>query len=170
MRPASSILSSPLLLLLYAKILRAHRCARNEEACSPINPFRTAVPFGDKTTLNLTGLSPERDCGSKRVNRKNCWAGLRLGANPYAYASSTAQMASRTSSTKMMQQHIAMQSGRWAMLCDAIIMDSKGTTRTFCECEKTERNDKKKTKRRMEKEEKPAVKPRQRVSATLPGI
>ena len=34
-----------------------------------LNPFRTAVPFGDKTTWNLTGLSPERDCGSKRVNR-----------------------------------------------------------------------------------------------------
>ena len=38
------------------------------DSSSPINPFRTAVPFGDKTTLNLTGLSPERDCGSKRVN------------------------------------------------------------------------------------------------------
>ena len=33
----------------------------------PINPFGTAVPFGDKTTWNLTCLSPERDCGSKRV-------------------------------------------------------------------------------------------------------
>ena len=33
-----------------------------------LNPFRTAVLFGDKTTWNLSGLSPKRDCGSKRVN------------------------------------------------------------------------------------------------------
>ena len=32
-----------------------------------VNPFRTAVPFGDKTTWNLTGLSPERDCRSKTI-------------------------------------------------------------------------------------------------------
>ena len=38
--------------------------------CGALNPFRTAVPFGDKTPLNLAGLSPERDCGSKRVNVK----------------------------------------------------------------------------------------------------
>ena len=29
------------------------------------NPFRTAVPLGDK---NSSGLSPKRDCGSKGVN------------------------------------------------------------------------------------------------------
>ena len=33
-----------------------------------VNPFRTAVPFWGQTTWNLTGLSPKRDCGSKRVN------------------------------------------------------------------------------------------------------
>ena len=34
-----------------------------------INPFRTAVPFWGQTTWTLNGLSPKRDCGSKRVNR-----------------------------------------------------------------------------------------------------
>ena len=35
----------------------------------PGNPFRTtAVPFWGQTTWNLTGLSPKRDGGSKRVN------------------------------------------------------------------------------------------------------
>ena len=33
------------------------------------NPFRTAVPFWGQTTRNLSGLSPKRDCGSKRVNQ-----------------------------------------------------------------------------------------------------
>ena len=33
-----------------------------------INPFRTAVPFWEKSTWNLSGLSPKRDCGPKRVN------------------------------------------------------------------------------------------------------
>ena len=32
-----------------------------------VNPFRTAVPFWGKNTWNLTGLSPKRDRGSKRV-------------------------------------------------------------------------------------------------------
>ena len=32
-----------------------------------LNPFRTAVPFCGQTTSNLTGLSPKRVCGSKRV-------------------------------------------------------------------------------------------------------
>ena len=31
-----------------------------------INPFRTAVPFGDKTTQIPSSLSPKRDCGPKR--------------------------------------------------------------------------------------------------------
>ena len=31
------------------------------------NPFRTAVPFWGQTTWNSSGLSPKRDCGSKRV-------------------------------------------------------------------------------------------------------
>ena len=31
------------------------------------SPFRTAVPFWEQTTLNLTSLSPKRGCGSKRV-------------------------------------------------------------------------------------------------------
>ena len=33
----------------------------------PLNPYSTAVPFWGQTTWNLTGLSPKRDCGSKRV-------------------------------------------------------------------------------------------------------
>ena len=36
-------------------------------------PFRTAVPFGDKTTWNLAGLSPERDCGSKSYGGTTFW-------------------------------------------------------------------------------------------------
>ena len=35
--------------------------------CSLLSPSRTAVPFGGQITYNLTGLSPKRDCGSKRV-------------------------------------------------------------------------------------------------------
>ena len=35
---------------------------------APINPFRTAVPLWGQITWNLSGLSPKRDCGSKRVN------------------------------------------------------------------------------------------------------
>ena len=30
-----------------------------------------SLPFWGQTTWNLTGLSPERDCGSKRVKRQN---------------------------------------------------------------------------------------------------
>ena len=42
-------------------------------ACMPadaakIDPFRTAVPFRGQITLNLSGLSPKRDCGSEGVN------------------------------------------------------------------------------------------------------
>ena len=38
------------------------------QVCTPlINPFRTAVPFWGQTTWILNGLSPKRDCGSKRV-------------------------------------------------------------------------------------------------------
>ena len=33
-----------------------------------VKPFRTAVPYRGKTTRNLSGLLPIRDCGSKRVN------------------------------------------------------------------------------------------------------
>ena len=32
-----------------------------------VNPFRTAVPFRGQVTLNLSGLSPKRDCSPKRV-------------------------------------------------------------------------------------------------------
>ena len=32
-----------------------------------LNPFITAVPFWGQTTWNLNGLSPKRNCGSKRV-------------------------------------------------------------------------------------------------------
>ena len=35
---------------------------------APINPFRTTVPFLEQTTWVLSGLSPRRDCSSKRVN------------------------------------------------------------------------------------------------------
>ena len=35
---------------------------------SVLNPFRTAVPFWGRTTSNLSGLSPKRDCGTNRVN------------------------------------------------------------------------------------------------------
>ena len=31
-----------------------------------INPFRTAVPFWGHTALKLNGLSPKRDCGSRK--------------------------------------------------------------------------------------------------------
>ena len=31
------------------------------------NPFRTAVPFWGQNTWKLTGLSPKRDCSSKRA-------------------------------------------------------------------------------------------------------
>ena len=32
-----------------------------------LNPFRTAIPFWGQTTWILSGLSPKRDCRSKRV-------------------------------------------------------------------------------------------------------
>ena len=44
--------------------------ARVHSRTSPsvgLNPFRTAVPFWGQTASNLSGLSPKRDCGSKRV-------------------------------------------------------------------------------------------------------
>ena len=41
---------------------------RSRRHLGGLNPFRTAVPFGGQTTRNLTGLSPKRDCGAKRVN------------------------------------------------------------------------------------------------------
>ena len=34
-----------------------------------LNPFKAAVPLWGQTTYNWTGLSPKRDCGSKRVKR-----------------------------------------------------------------------------------------------------
>ena len=33
-----------------------------------LDPFRAAVPFWAQTARNLKGLSPERSCGSRRVN------------------------------------------------------------------------------------------------------
>ena len=35
-----------------------------------LNPFRTAVPFWGQTTWKWSRVSPKRDCGSKRVNRR----------------------------------------------------------------------------------------------------
>ena len=40
--------------------------------CVP-RSFRTAVPFWWQTTWNLTGMSPKRDCGSKRVKGLKIW-------------------------------------------------------------------------------------------------
>ena len=39
-----------------------------------LDPFRTAVPFGGQITWILTGLSPKRDCSSRRVKqcKKSC--------------------------------------------------------------------------------------------------
>ena len=34
-----------------------------------VNPFRTAVPFWWQSTRNLSGSSPKRGCGSKRVKK-----------------------------------------------------------------------------------------------------
>ena len=34
-----------------------------------LNPVRTAVPFWGQTSWDLNGLSPKRDCGSKRLKR-----------------------------------------------------------------------------------------------------
>ena len=36
---------------------------------SLVNPFRTAVPFGGKTTWNLSGLSSQRDCSPNSPER-----------------------------------------------------------------------------------------------------
>ena len=35
-----------------------------------VNPFGTAVPCWGQTAWNLSGLSPQRDCSTKRVNRR----------------------------------------------------------------------------------------------------
>ena len=48
---------------------------------SKINPARTAAPFLGQTAWNLTGLSPKRDCGSKRVDDKK----RRLQQRPSAW-------------------------------------------------------------------------------------
>ena len=48
--------------LIFHSYTRQHMSIINN-----INPFRTAVPFWGQSTWNLTGLSPQRDCGSKIV-------------------------------------------------------------------------------------------------------
>ena len=35
-----------------------------------VNPFCTAVPFWERITLKLTDLSPEQDCGIKKVEKR----------------------------------------------------------------------------------------------------
>ena len=39
-----------------------------------LDPFRTAVPFWGQTTWKLSGLSPKRDCRSKRVKKSRPWS------------------------------------------------------------------------------------------------
>ena len=36
-----------------------------------LNPSRTAVPFWGQSTWNVSGLSPKRDCGSKKEELPN---------------------------------------------------------------------------------------------------
>ena len=42
-----------------------------QQCALTVNPLRTAVPLWGQNTWNLIGLSPERDCGSRRVNTNN---------------------------------------------------------------------------------------------------
>ena len=60
-------------VLRYTLVGRKHISAkkRKTEMTGPRNPFRTAVPFWGQTTRNLTGSSPKRDCGSKRLDPKS---------------------------------------------------------------------------------------------------
>ena len=43
-----------------------------------VNPFRAAVLFWGQTTRNFSGLSPKRDCGSKRVKVASTEQGRRF--------------------------------------------------------------------------------------------
>ena len=51
------------MLLLLLLLLRSSLMAAK---LGPGRPLRTAVPYGGQTAHNLTGSSPERDCGSTR--------------------------------------------------------------------------------------------------------
>ena len=44
-------------------------------------PFTAAVPFWGQTTYNLSGLSHERDCRTKRVNKSSEYHQLSQKAN-----------------------------------------------------------------------------------------
>ena len=54
--------------IIYTSIYAAHRMIQAALSSHARTDFRTAVPCWGQTTYNLTGLSPKRDCGSKRVN------------------------------------------------------------------------------------------------------
>ena len=43
-------------------------CFFHHDKTTPFNPFRTAVLFWGQTTQTSSSLTPERDCGPKRVN------------------------------------------------------------------------------------------------------
>ena len=43
-------------------------CQEGKVPSPDIVAFRTAVPFWEKPTCNLSGLPPKRDCSPKRVN------------------------------------------------------------------------------------------------------
>ena len=57
------------------------------------NPFRTAVPFWEQITWNLSGLSPKRDCGSKRVKKNGSVVNSTLKSYGIAYAQGCLKMA-----------------------------------------------------------------------------
>ena len=50
------------------KSQKRHRTRGRGKQPPVLSPVRTAVPFWGQTTWNLSGLSPNRDCASKRVN------------------------------------------------------------------------------------------------------
>ena len=68
---AAQLLSSgevyPRHALLTALSIKTTKVHIRIRVVPPVHPFSTAVPFWGQTTSYLSGLSPKRDCGSKRV-------------------------------------------------------------------------------------------------------
>ena len=62
-----NVIEAHLLLCVMMTVMAKNRAFEKKHDTWRLNPFRTAVPFWGQTTSSLTGLSPKRDCGSKRV-------------------------------------------------------------------------------------------------------
>ena len=76
-----------------------------------INPFRTAVPFWGQSTWNLSGMSQQRDCGSKRVKPSCFYPPTSRTTSARADSSTQQYLCARSSSLIISHNSVSRNNG-----------------------------------------------------------